>query len=554
MILDKSRRHFHRYKEIARILAKHGWGWMVGRLGLAEHLGKHADLTEKEHAPAHIREMLQELGPTFVKLGQILSTRPDIVPEAYIDELSKLQDTAPTIPFSEIKEVVESEFAAPIRDLYLEIDAEPMAAASLAQVHRAKLLNGTPVIVKVLRPGVRETVETDIEIMYKRAQFLEQHSSRARVYGVLDMVDEFAMTIREEMDYTREARNTDRLRESLSGEREIDVPVVYWNLTSIQVLTLQEMQGIKITDLAANPPPAVNLKQLANRLASAFLEQVFVDGYFHADPHPGNILVTDQGRIALLDCGQAARLDPENRAGAIRMLMAFEEQDSRALADEIMRLGITQGEVEVDTRRLTTDLGKVLRAFYGMPARSVNMGKLLTRVLNVSNSHKVRLPVSFAVLAKVFTNIDGICRQLDGDFNFTEVARSYVGRAVRRELRSENTLNEFYRSLVSARDFLFNLPENLERLMRKAVEGNLRVEFKHQNLEGISDIFRNSSNRIAIALIVGSTIIGSSIIVAAGKGSKSWFGLPTWGILGYAVATIFGAWLIISILRSGRHR
>jgi len=551
-MLRKGRRHFQRHKEIARVLAKHGWGWMLGRLGLAEHLGKHADLSERQGGPAHVREMLEELGPTFIKLGQILSTRPDIVPEAYIDELSKLQDTAPTVPFNQIEEVIEKEFDASLSDLYGEFDQQPLAAASLAQVHRARLPDGTHVIVKVQRPRIQEVVETDIEILFKRAHFLEHHYGRARIYGILDLVDEFAMTIREEMDYTREGRNTDRLRQNLADQHYMHVPIVYWELTTSKVLALQEMQGRKITEAANNPPPGVDLKVVSNRLASSFMEQVFVDGFFHADPHPGNIMVTDKGEIALLDCGQVGRLDPENRAGAVRMLMAFEQQDSKVLADEILHLGIAQDEVDV--RLLTRDLGKVMRSFYGMPSRSVNMGRLLTRVLHASTQHKVRLPVAFAVLGKVFANIDGICRQLDPDFNFTEVARPYVGRAVRSELHSENTVNELYRALVSTRSFLFSLPEHLDRLMRKLVEGTLRVEFKHQNLEGISESFRAASNRISIALIVGSTIIGSSIIVAAGKGSKSFFGLPTWGILGYAVATVFGAWLVISILASGKHK
>lgn len=551
-MLEQSRRHLRRYKEIARILVKHGWGWLVGRLGFMEHLNRHADLTEREHGPTHIREMLEELGPTFVKLGQILSTRPDIIPESYIDELTKLQDTAPTIPFAEIKKVIESEFDTSIRNLYTEFDEKPLAAASLAQVHRAKLLDGTPVIVKVQRPSVQQVVEIDIELLFKRARFLEQHYEPAKIYGLQDLVDEFAITIREEMDYTREGRNTDRLRENLSDERKVKVPLVYWNLTTSRVLTLQEMQGVKITDFAAFPPPGIDLKSLSNRLASSFLEQVFVDGFFHADPHPGNILATDSGEIELLDCGLVGRLDHENLAGAVRMLIAFEQQDSRILADEILQLGIAQDEVDV--RLLTRDLAKVMRTFYGLPSRSVNMGRLLTRVLNVSTRHKIRLPVSFAVLAKVFANIDGICRQLDPDFNFTDIARAYVSRAVRSELRSQNTSNELFRALSSARSFLFSLPEHLDRLMRKLVEGNFRVDLKHQNLDIISDAFRSGSNRMSIAMVVGATIIGSSVIVAAGQGTKSWFGLPSLGILGYSVAMVFGIWLVIDILRSGKHR
>lgn len=525
---------------------------MLGRLGIAEHLGTHADLTSREHGPAHIREMLEELGPTFVKLGQLLSTRPDIVPEPYIAELAKLQDTAPTVPTDQIRAVIESELGKPVESVYLEFDNIPIAAASLAQVHRAKLVDGAEVIVKVQRPNVVEQIETDIEILYKRAAFLEEHWETARTYGVSEIVDEFATTIREELDYTREGHNTDRLRTNMAGEAGIHLPKVYWELTTRRVLTLEEIHGSKITDIADYPRARTQGRRLADRLASAFLKQIFVDGFFHADPHPGNVLVTPSGDIGLVDCGQVGRLDVENRAGAIGMLMAFEQRDTRVLADEILNLGIAQAEVDV--RRFTRDLGKVIRGYYDLPSRSVNMGRLLTRVLTVSAAHKIRLPASFAVLAKVFTNIDGISSHLDPDFNFTTIARSYVGRAVRSELRSENTLNEFYRALVSSRNFLFALPEQMERLMRKAVEGTLRVEFKHMGLEEVEETFARSANRISIALIVAGTIVGSSLVVSAGRGTRGWFGLPLLGLVGYVVAMVCGIWLVVSIVKSGKHK
>ena len=522
---------------------------MLSRVGIPEHMGKHAELSAKEHAPAHIREMLEELGPTFVKLGQLLSTRPDLIPEPFISELKKLQDTAPTVPSDEIRAIIEAEFESPVEAVFPEFCDTPIAAASLGQAHRAVLEDGTHVIVKVQRPNIVDLVETDIEIMYKRAAFLEDHWERARTYGVSEIVDEFAMTIREELDYTREARNTDRLRENMVGEKSIKVPRVYWELTTKRVLTLEEIEGVKITDLNEKVRTAAQLKQIANRFACAFLQQIFVDGFFHADPHPGNVLVSSSDEIGLLDCGMVGRLDAENRAGVIRMLMAFEQENTRVLADEILGLGIPLAEVDV--RKFTRDLGKVVRGYYDMPSRAVNMGDLLSRVLNTSAEYKIRMPASFAVLAKVFTSIDGICSQLDPDFNFTTIARDYVGRAVRSELRPEAMMNEFYRALVSTRQFLLALPEQMEKLMRKAVEGTLRVEFKHQGLEEIEATFARSANRIAIALIVAGSIVGSSLVVSAGRGSR-WFGLPALGVLGYVVATVFGVWLIVSIMRTGK--
>lgn len=534
-------------------MARHGLGWMLDRFGLAQRIGHHPGVPKAEAAPVHLRETLEELGPTFVKLGQLLSTRPDVVPEPYITELAKLQDTAPTVPVSQIRNVIESEFGASVSELYASFDDAPLAAASLAQVHRAMLSDGTSVIVKVQRPDIREQIETDIEIIYERARFLERHWESARTYGLTEIVDEFAVTIREELDFTREARNTDRLRDVVSSGKWVRVPSIHWELTTSQVLTMEEMRGTKITDVACEAPPGTSCRELADRLASSFMEQVFVDGFFHADPHPGNVLVSSKGEILLVDCGQVGRLDPENKAAAIRMLMAFEQENSRALADEILDFGIAQ--TDVDVRRLTRGLEKLLRYYYSLPARSVNMGRLLSGVLAVSAENKIRLPVVFAVLGKVFAGIDGICRRLDPDFNFTEVARRYVGKAVRTELRSENTLTELYSSVISLRNLLIAMPEQIERLMRRAVEGTFRLEFKHLGLEDVGEAFRSSSNRISIALIVAGTIVGSSIIAATGRaGEDHFFGIPTLGVLGYLVAMVFGIWLAVSIIRSGRHK
>lgn len=551
MIIGRTRRIWRRYREIARVLARHGLGWMLVRIGLPEHRGEHGKLTKSEHAPAHIREIMEELGPAFVKLGQLLSSRPDIVPEAYVVELSKLQDTAPTIPFDQIREVIEDEFHAPLRDLFASFDERPLAAASLGQVHRAILLDGTSVIVKVQRPEIRDVLDDDLEILRKRAAFLESHWDRARIYGVTEVVDEFATTLREELDYTREGSNTDRLREDTASDRGVLVPNVHWELTSNRVLTLEEIEGVKVTDVMEGPLSADERRELADRLATTFLKQIFVSGFFHADPHPGNILITTQNEIALVDCGQVRRLDVENKTSAIRMLVAFEQQDTRMLAGEILNIGIARGEV--DSRGLTTDLGKVLREYYDVRSKSVQMGRLLTRVLNVSAHHGVRLPVVFAVMGKVLTGVDAICSRLDPGFNFTDIARRVVGRAVRSELRQETLMNDFYRAIGSLRSLFFAMPEQLERLMRKAVEGTLRVEFKHQGLDEVEDTFARSANRISIALIVAGTIVGSSLIVSAGRGSKGWFGLPQLGLLGFTVATVFGIWLIVSILRSHRH-
>lgn len=551
MIRSISGRHIKRYREIAGVLSKHGLGWLIVKTVLAEFVGK-SSVVPNEKAPIRLRQALEELGPTFVKLGQLLSTRPDIIPHEYIAELVKLQDTAREIPLEDVLGVVRREFETEAYDLYSEFDPEPLAAASIAQVHTAKLHDGTPVIAKIQRPNIRDMIEVDIEILYNNSKLLEERWDKAKTYGVTDIVDEFAMIIREELDYTREARNTDRLRESLAETKFVKLPHVHWSLTTSRVLTLELMTGLKINDVIANPLPGVSNKELATRFASIFLEQIFVHHVFHADPHPGNIMVSPTGDIELLDCGQVSMLDAENQAGAIRMLLAFDEQNSRAFADEIMNLGIMQEEVDV--QKFTRDISRLLRSFYDMPARVVNMGALFVKVLEVSSAHRIRLPVVFAVLGKVLSNVDGICRQLDPDFNLTELAKSYVKKAMKGQLRSEGTMTEFYRVLLGLKNLVFTLPEQTEKLIRKTVEGSLRLEFKHLGLEEVTRGLDESSNRLSLAFIVGSLIIGSSVVMNAGKGPTSYLGLPVIGLVGYLLASIFGLWLMIQIVMSGRKK
>jgi len=551
-MLGKSGRHIRRYKEIAKVMLKHDLGWILVRSLLVEFTGKGKANTPTESAPIQLREALEELGPTFVKLGQLLSTRPDIIPDNYIKELVKLQDTALLIPLDQIHEVIRQEFETEAKELYASFDNTPMAAASIAQVHAAVLHDGTPVIAKIQRPNIREQIETDIEILYNNSRFLEDHWDRAKIYGVTDIVDEFAVVIREELDYTREARNTDRIREALANTKGVHVPKVHWSLTTNKVLTLELMTGNKINDVIRNPLPGVSNKDLAVRVASIFLEQIFVHRFFHADPHPGNLLVSKTGDIELLDCGQVGMLDAESSAGATRMLLAFDEQNSRAFADEVLSLGIAQEDVDI--QKFSRDISRLLRSFYDLPSRAINVGSLFAKVLEVSASHKVRLPAVFAVLGKMLASIDGICRQLDQDFNFTDLAKMYVSKAVKGELRGESTLTEIYRALVGMRNLFFTMPEQIEKLVRKAVEGTLRIEFKHQGLEEVSDVWEKSTNRISLALIVGSIIVGSSLVINTSTGPTSWFGLPTIGIIGYLLASIFGLWLMIQIILSGRQK
>lgn len=545
-----TRKQFGRLREIGTVLVKYGWGQLITKLGMANLLRYRGARAAARASPQRMVEAIEELGPTFIKFGQLLSTRSDLLPQDYIDELSKLQDTAPTIPIDQVKAVIREEMGRPVEEVYGTFIEEPLAAASLGQVHAAALPDGTRVIVKVQRPGIRDSVERDLSVLYVLARFLERRWERARTYGLVDFVDEFSIIIRAEMDYTREAHNTERLKQNLAREHGVCVPGVHWDLTTTRVLTVERIDGAKVTDIALLDAMGVDRPLLARRLAATFLQQMLVDGFFHADPHPGNILITAEHDIALIDAGEVRQLDVGARTGLLRLLIAFERRDTRQFAEEILALGISRGEV--DLPGLTHDLEKLLRQYYDVPARATNLGQILSRVMDVSARHRIRLPTGFTLVGKVLANIDGINRKLDPNFNFTETARPYIRRSVRHQLRAEGLLADTYSALLDAKAFLLSLPEHMNLLMHKLIEGSIRIEFKHTGLGELESRLDKIANRLAFALIVGAAIIGSSLIVVAKEGPTSLFGLPLLGVVGYVIALVFGLWLLISIIRSGR--
>jgi len=545
-----TRKQFGRLREIGTVLVKYGWGQLITKLGMANLLRYRGARAAARASPQRMVEAIEELGPTFIKFGQLLSTRSDLLPQDYIDELSKLQDTAPTIPIDQVKAVIREEMGRPVEEVYGTFIEEPLAAASLGQVHAAALPDGTRVIVKVQRPGIRDAVERDLSVLYVLARFLERRWERARTYGLVDFVDEFSIIIRAEMDYTREAHNTERLKQNLAREHGVCVPGVHWDLTTTRVLTVERIDGAKVTDIALLDAMGVDRPLLARRLAATFLQQMLVDGFFHADPHPGNILITAEHDIALIDAGEVRQLDVGARTGLLRLLIAFERRDTRQFAEEILALGISRGEV--DLPGLTHDLEKLLRQYYDVPARATNLGQILSRVMDVSARHRIRLPTGFTLVGKVLANIDGINRKLDPNFNFTETARPYIRRSVRHQLRAEGLLADTYSALLDAKAFLLSLPEHMNLLMHKLIEGSIRIEFKHTGLGELESRLDKIANRLAFALIVGAAIIGSSLIVVAKEGPTSLFGLPLLGVVGYVIALVFGLWLLISIIRSGR--
>lgn len=549
MILERKRRHLERYLEIGRILTKHGWAHLLWRLGLADVFRLRRRVAGVPPGPVQVREALEELGPTFIKLGQLLSTRPDIIPREYALELEKLQDAAPPVAVSEVRRVIQEEFGTPVESIFAYFDETPLAAASLGQTHLAALSDGTEVVVKVQRPGIRQVIDTDLEIIAGVARFLEQHAERVRAYGLSDLVDEFSITIRQELDYTREGRNGDRLRRNFADVSYVRIAGTIWDHTTPRVLTSERICGVKITDLEEIAARRYDCREIARNLSRTFLKMIFVDGLFHADPHPGNLAVLENNVIGLLDYGQVGRLDPELKTYTTMLLSEYVREDSAGFAEVLLEMGTAPPDL--DRRSFADEIDRLLRQYYGAPLREVQMGEVLRRAFRTSAKHKVRLPASLALLIKAILFVEGADRLLDPDYDLTSEARPFIAQSIRSEFSAGKLRDQILQSVLAWKTLALELPHRASEVLDRVAEDRLRVIFKHEGLEGpIRDIDR-SANRLAFALIASATIVASALILSA-KVGPMWRGYPVFGLAGFGLAFVFALWLMISIIRAGK--
>ena len=549
MILERKRRHLERYIEIGRILTKHGWESLLSKIGLARIFSLRARRVGVPPGPVQVRETLEELGPTFIKLGQVLSTRPDLIPPEYASELEKLQDEAPPFPSAEAIRVIEEDFGQPITNLFKSFNETPLAAASLGQTHLAILADGASVVVKVQRPGIRQVIENDLEMLAGIARTLETHFKQARVIGLSDLTEEFTIILHQELDYTHEGRNGDILKQTFANVPAVRIAGTIWDRTTGRVLTSERISGIKITDLQAIDAHKYDRKQIADNLSRAILKMVFVDGVFHADPHPGNLLVLDENVIAFLDYGMVGKLDRELKSFVTMLISEYIQQDSSGFAEVLLAMGSSPGDL--DRKRFTQEIDRLLRQYYGAPLRQVRIGDILRHALRISAKHNLRLPASLSLLVKVLVIVEGIDRQLDPDFDFASAARPFISQSVRDEFKLSTLKEQTYHSLLYLKWLLLELPHRTSEVLDRMAEGAFRVIFKHEGLEGPMHELDRSANRLSFAMMASASIIGSALIISS-KVGPLWKGYSLLGLVGFGLSFILAVWLMISIIRAGK--
>jgi len=540
-----------RFKEIVVVLMKYGFEDLIDRLEIPG-----IELIKKIHKADHelstferIRCALEDLGPTFVKFGQIMSLRPDLLPKELIEELSRLQDEVAAVEFSQIKETVEKSTEKPLQETFSIFDAEPLAAASVSQVHRAVLKNdGRIASVKVRRPRIRSKIKRDLDIMAVVAEQLHERVQDLKTYDLPNLVRVLRRSLLRELDFNREARNMKIARAYAGEDPEIHIPEVYEEYCSESLLVMEYVQGTKVKDLRNEA--LADPESLAKQGLKAAIKQILKDGFFHADPHPGNLLITEEERICLMDWGMAGRLSERDRYELIDLLKSVVDKDSESMVHALLHIGTAEGDV--DQRALERELLEILDSYYSVPIKEMNIGQLLMAITEMLRTYSLKLPPDLVIMIKALVTAEGTARYIYPDLDVVSEAKGYISSLALERFRPQS----IWRSLRFTLSQFFNIqkevPRRLVQVLNKAEKGELTLGFRHENLAGLRNTLDNITNRLTFGIIIAAMIIGSSMIITTGVGPLL-FGFPALGVIGYIISGVIGLWLIFNMIRRRKY-
>ena len=552
-------RHLRRYQQIGRVLTRYGFGHILTQLGIGRALIPGLERLRFSSAeilratPAErVRMVVEELGPTFIKLGQILSTRGDVVPPDLILELEKLQDTVPPTDFELIRTEVESELGRPLDQVFPTFDPVPVASASLGQVHFATLPDGTEVAVKVFRPGVDKLIEIDLDILLELAALAEKRTDWGAHYGVLALAQEFADTLRTEQNYEQEGHNMDHYRQMFAGVGHVHVPHVHWETTTRRVLTMDRVRGIKITDGTRLEAAGLDRELIARRLIDILLRAVLNEGFFHADPHAGNFMVLSHETIALMDFGIMGQLDPVQRLGLVNLFVGLFRQDTDRVVQAMSDLGIATRTS--DQRRLARDLDRLKLRYYGLELQKIRARSFVEDLMGLTFSNRLKMPSDLVLVFKTIAMLEGIGLQLDPELNVFEEVEPYVRDALL-ELQSPVTrMREMMEQMSEATQAMMMLPRQLQHLLEQVEAGDSNLSMKLDGIDGPTRRIVGAANRLVLAILAAAFVLGPALLIPHINAI-----FPEWRtgavflvLAGFGTSLLLTIALVLSILGSGR--
>jgi ubiquinone biosynthesis protein len=583
-------RDLARLHNIASILIRYGFGDMVRRMGLAnalERAGRALHWNEAQELahlepPARVRRALEELGPTFVKLGQVLATRIDLFEPEWIIEFGKLQDSTPAAPWADIRQQLCEDLGAPPEEVFATFDPEPLAAASIAQVHRARLEDGSEVVVKVRRPGIRPVIEADLRWLARLAKLAEGESPELHAFRPQEVVRQFSQSLRRELDFAGECRNAEHIAENFAGYTDPDdpagnaaavatdtaaglaadaaseappppappiivIPRVYWQWTGERVCVQEFIAGISGRQLAAVDQAGLDRKVLARRGAHAVLKMIVEDGFFHADPHPGNVFYLPGNRIAFIDFGMVGRLTEVRRDQLAGLLLGLVKHEPRRVADVMLDW---TGDGAVDEDGLLVEIQAFVQQYHGVALKQLRLGAMLSDLVAILRQHQLALPPDLSLLIKAFISLEGMGRELDPDFDMAGEAMPLLEQALRARYTPTALFQRGWRGVSEALSLVAALPQDISRLLRAARRGRLEIHIDVTHLKRVGNQLDNAASRLTVGIVIAALIIGSSIVMTV-PGGPTWLGLPFFGLLGFVGAVIGSIWLLLSIWRSG---
>jgi ubiquinone biosynthesis protein len=553
MASQPATRSLGRLSEIAQVMVRHGFGYFLEAHKLTDLLPGRPPSTPPDSSQRgrHLRELLDELGPTFVKFGQLLSTRPDVVPPDIIAELRGLQDDVRPFPFEQAERVIEEDLGNSIERLFLEFEREPVAAASIGQVHKAVLPNGRTVAVKVQRPGAPRQIEADLGLLYQAAKLVKERVRALDFIDARSLVDEFARQIRQELDYRLEGRNAQAFHRNFASDPKVHVPKVYWTYTRARVLTLEWLEGTQLADVELLPLTVDERRDLAYRVTETWMTMIFRHGFFHGDPHPANILVLEEaGAIGLVDFGAVGKLSDDDLTKVTRLFIDAAQENVDSLPRRLADLGVRYPKEREE--EFLAELREIYYRYYGASLAEIDPIQVIREAFQLIYSMNLQLPTRFLLLDRSIATLGAVGVELYPDFNVFEVARPYARSLMLERFTPQRVARRAQRDAIRYAQIFAEAPHQWHDFMEQVRDGQIEVGFVHKGLDDFLEQTQHVFNRLVVALIVVGGLIGSSLIGVFATGGPHVLGVNVISVVGFALSTVLGAWLLLSVVRSGR--